>query len=268
MARANPEPGVAYRKSQRSQMAAEQVAVNRARFEEEQRAQPTAAIEAAHAPAPAPASNIHLAPPAPTSTRASPRRAAARLAGETSTGAPAPKRSRVSRDSSAQQDEPADTDATATATADPSSETISVTLQSVTEIRAPTGTAIDAEAQIAESKALVMRVREEALARSRAGESAEDMGLVEPSSSSSSTIRGLKRTSEIAESETSGFVGGVAPTSSIVKSALKPTTEAARVIAGNRRIVNPEVAVRRQLAWGGLAFGAGVALTYLAGSFF
>ncbi len=261
MARANPEPGVAYRKSQRSQMAAEQVAANRARFEEEQ----LTAVQ----PSTNDTGNHLLAPTATTtpSTRAAPRGSAvARPVRDTTMqDAPAPKRSRVS------SSQPEEASAAPAAAGGPSDETISVTLQSVTEIRAPTGTVIDAEAQIAESKAMVMRIKEEALARSRAGESAEDMGLVE-SSSAGGAARGLKRTAEVAETETSGFVGGVGPTSSLAKSALKPsvatTTEPARIIAGNRRIVKPEVAVRRQLAWGGLALGAGMALTYLAGTFF
>jgi len=286
MARAGPEQGVAYRKSQRSQQAAEAVAANKRRMEQER----LAAEAGGAAGNTINNANNNLAVPVlgppiftRSSTRASPRRAAAAPAAAPAPSTPsAPAAKRTRRETSAKAEEGSsrtqvkpEEASTGTrndaAVAGTGNDTVQVTLQAVTEVRAPTGTDIDAEAQIAESKAMVMRVKEEALARSRAGESAEDMGLVEPASSSGSNVpRGTKRTAETAETETSGFVGGISPAPAAPKSALKPSAVPApqRVIAGNKRVVKPEVAARRQLAWGGLALGAGVALTYLAGTFF
>jgi hypothetical protein len=272
MARAQPEQGVAYRKSQRSQQAAEYVADKRRKEQERLAAEATQAGADTNAAA----DNRHLTVPTlgpVVSTRSSPRRSAASVAAPSTPSAPAAKRTR--RETSVKAEDRGSaaqvkTEETAPTATGSTNETVQVTLQAITEVRAPTGTAIDAEAQIAESKAMVMRVKEEALARSRAGESAEDMGLVEPAASDSTVPRGTKRTAETAETETSGFVGGIGPAPAAPKSALKPPTGPApqRVIAGNKRIVKPEVAARRQLAWGGLALGAGVALTYLAGTFF
>ncbi len=263
MAAAQPEAGVAYRKSARSQEAADEVA----------RAQRTPAAAAAPQPAAVdtPAAPPTLAPPVgSTSVRASPRRAHAAPATAPQPG-PTPKRSRQSREptagSSSSRAEPAKP-----AAAPAGDDNIQVTLSASTQIRAPSGTDIDSAAQIAESKALVSRLKEEALARSRAGESAEDMGLVEPASSAADAARGIKRTADVSETETAGIVGGSANPDTIaarlphIATVLKPAADK-RAIASNKRIVPPEVAARNQLKWGGLMFGAGAVLTYLAGQF-
>ncbi|KAJ9112256.1 hypothetical protein QFC22_006340 [Naganishia vaughanmartiniae] len=158
---------------------------------------------------------------------------------------------------------------------------VTVTLQSTHELHAPLSTSATAltaaaEAEIAASKADVLRLREEALARSAAGESASEMGLVAdnisggPGSSLSATggLRGVKRTTEDVEVEDDFLMipGGASGQPAGAVTALA-NSGAGRVIAGNRRIVNPEVAIRRQGIWGGALFAAGMAATYLASNF-
>lgn len=225
MVNAQPEQGVAYRKSQRSQAAA------------------TEAGSTSAPPAASRAGRRSATPAAQTAANAA----------SSHPEQPAPKRTRAaSAEASTQQEQQ-------------QGPTVDVTLTSTSEIRSPAGVAIDAEAQIAENRAMVLRMKEEALARARAGESAEDMGLVEPgSSSSAAAARGKKRTAAVAEQESaSGIVGGVAkePATSALKE-----SEATRQLKANKRVVTPQAAVRRQAIWGGVFLAIGAGAAYIAGN--
>lgn len=234
MVNAQPVIGVKYRKSQRSQAASEEVA-------------------------------------APTGTDATtPARRAALANANPNDNAehsdqPAAKRTRTA------DEEPSDSASGSGSNNAAGDETVNVTLTASSEIRAPAGTVIDAETQIAENRAMVLRMKEEALARSRAGESAEDLGLVDSSSASPSKARGTKRTAQVsADQEAVELSGGVAKipagAGAGVVSALKPNKEG-REIRANKRIVKPEEATRKQAIWGGILLGAGAGLAYLASNF-
>lgn len=233
MVNAQPESGVAYRKSQRSQAAASEAAATTPATTQ----RPVAARGTRRSTTPASqagttaASSSHPEQPAPKRTRATSTEAAPAIQEEIQEGP-----------------------------------VVDVTLTSTSEIRSPAGVAIDAEAQIAENRAMVLRMKEEALARARAGESAEDMGLVEPgSTSSTSAARGKKRTAAVSEQEsaTSGIVGGVAkkPAASALKD-----SEATRQLKANKRVVTPQAAVRRQAIWGGVFLAIGAGAAYIAGN--
>lgn len=250
MVNAQPVSGVKYRKSQRSQAASEEVAKEG---------------------------------PTSTSTDATPRRAENAKAPEHA-DQPAAKRTRTTTDAHhAINEEPSALGSTAgpgshnattgtTADVGETSDSVNVTLMSSSEIRAPAGNniALDAESQIAANRAMVLRMKEEALARSRAGESAEDLGLVEESSPSK--VRGIKRTAQVSSEqeavEISGGVAHVSPSTGAgaAVNALKPNKEQ-REIRANKRIVKPEEATRKQAIWGGILLGAGAGLAYLASNF-
>jgi hypothetical protein len=309
MCAARPESGVAYRKSQRSQRAAEEAS---------QRTVPAANVPAVpvntrttHPAAVAPAQqqspqSTRQPPPGTrqTPTRSGVMRAPRELVDgelveprrdeqnqqqsqqhvapstQRATGTPgrAVKRSRPTPS----EIHPASLDANAMDTTTSAPDHVTVTLQSTHELHAPLSTSATAltaaaEAEIAASKADVLRLREEALARSAAGESASEMGLVAenisggPGSSVSATgaLRGVKRTTEDVDVEDDSVMipGGASGQPAVGAVTALANSGAGRVIAGNRRIVNPDVAVRRQGIWGGALFAAGMAATYFASNF-
>jgi hypothetical protein len=277
MVRAAPVEGVAYRKSQRSQQAYDQAAKK-----QDDRASPSVRTE----------SSSQVTPPAPTATAANGSTQA--VSSRTRSGTtpemhvpargaaePTPKRARRTREtrgsssaaatssnaisSTTTETLAAETAATATAI-EGQDETIGLTLESTREIRAPAGTIIDAEAQIAQSKADVLRLKHEAEVKAAAGQTPEEMGLIPgttstiidaaasgsssvPSSLSTNT-RGLKRTAgQQAEDESTEIVG-----STIVL----PGSTAERVIRRrNGRIVEPEQARRRGAVMGAVMFVGG-----------
>lgn len=160
---------------------------------------------------------------------------------------------------------------------------VTVTLQSTHEVHAPLNTsasdlAAAAEAEIAASKADVLRLREEALARSAAGESAAEMGLVaaQPgisggpganlAAAGTGGVRGVKRTTEDVANEDENVMIPAGGSGTSAVTALKNSGEG-RVIAGNRRIVNNEAAAQRQNRWGTVALVAGIAASYFASNF-
>jgi hypothetical protein len=149
-------------------------------------------------------------------------------------------------------------------------ETVGVTISTTTEIRAPAGTVIDPEEQIAQSKADIMRLRAEAEARSAAGETPAEIGLVasdsadvidaaQPAASSSTVLsRGQKRTAADQEAEESSV-------SLVGSSAALPGTTAARVIRGGRaRIVQPDQARRNGAFTAAVMFGVGALGAWVA----
>jgi hypothetical protein len=291
MCTARPEVGVAYRKSQRSQRAAEEATKPNVAVANP----PAVPAPTSTAPVASPASNrtngAPLAPPIATpasqtsSSTTSPaftRVPITNSRGATGTPSRAAKRSRVSQESPAATASNAvdrmETYAPAIAS---SADHVTVTLQSTHELHAPINTSPSdlsaaAEAEIAASKADVLRLREEALARSAAGESALEMGLVaaQPgisggpganlTAAGNGGVRGIKRTTEEVsiEDENVSIPAGAAE----AVTALKNSGEG-RVIAGNRRIVNNEVAARRQNVWGGVVLAAGLAASYFASNF-
>lgn len=201
----------------------------------------------------------------------------------TTTPARAVKRSRLS-----QVDPPSPLANTSTSAPGPAPvpaaavDNVTVTLQSTHELHAPRTTSTSeltaaAEAEIAASKADVLRLREEALIRSAAGESALEMGLVTaepgvsggPGSSlaaqATGGIRGIKRTTEDVATEDDAAEANAAETSTTT---VLSNSGQGRVIAGNRRVVNPERAEQRQGFWGPVAMLAGTAASFVAASMF
>lgn len=312
MCTARPEVGVAYRKSQRSQRAAEEAS-------QKPPAPAAANPPAVPVPAAAPAAAVAAAAPAtspvsPAQSAASsrrygvmappvhvadlPRRAAAPAAEvprpAATTPARAIKRSRLSQpapssplaNSSTSPADRMDADNEASSSsAVPAAavDHVTVTLQSTHELHAPLTTSATeltaaAEAEIAASKADVLRLREEALARSAAGESALEMGLVaaEPgisggpgstlASAGTGGLRGIKRTTEDVSIEEENADAQAAESSTGVTTVLANSGQG-RVIAGNRRVVNPEIAVQRQGVWGSVAMAAGIAAGFFASNF-
>lgn len=216
------------------------------------------------------------AAPAPAPAVESPRSA-------TTTPARAVKRSRLSQVDPPSPLANASTSAPASAPVPAAAvDHVTVTLQSTHELHAPLNTSTSdltaaAEAEIAASKADVLRLREEALIRSAAGESALDMGLVTaepgvsggPGSSlaaqATGGVRGVKRTTEDVATEEDAAEANAAETSTTT---VLSNSGAGRVIAGNRRVVNPERAEQRQGFWGPVAMLAGTAASFVAASMF
>lgn len=289
MCTARPEAGVAYRKSQRSQKAAEEA-------QKPPVAPPMpSTLAPAVAPTPAqpispvsarqqPARNGIVAPAhAPSPLAARPAAAASGEAprSQTTTPARAIKRSRLS-----QIDPPSPSTNSSPSAPAPvpagAVDHVTVTLQSTHELHAPLTTSATelseaAAAEIAASKADVLRLREEALIRSAAGESAAEMGLVSaepgvsggPGSSLASQatggVRGIKRrTEDVAVEEDAAEANAAESNATTV---LTHSGEG-RVIAGNRRIVNRERAEQRQGFWGPVAMLAGTAASFVAASMF
>lgn len=268
MMNAEPEKGVAYRKSQRSQQASEQAAKKEkdAEAKSGRTATTTSSLrrsgttpDLSNAPAvtapPAPAPIPVVAPTPTPSTPAASVPAPLAPALE-----PAAKRARVVKEENETETKPEIPVASSSSALQnvELGETVGITLQTTTEIIAPAGTVIDAEAQIAQSKADILKLKQEAEARSAAGETPAEMGLIPDTdapvdaaalASSTSTSRGLKRTAE--EQESSDVVA-------ITGSALIPgTTAVTRVIASNGRIVQPQDATRRGAVMGALMFVGG-----------
>ncbi|KAJ9102857.1 hypothetical protein QFC19_004585 [Naganishia cerealis] len=311
MCAARPETGVAYRKSQRSQRAAEEAS-------QRTTVHPAAAANPVH-PTPANgAVNTGAINPASIATQHSPQRqqqqvttpgrnvglhpSVYELAGDrmlpvhpramanheqpapASAAPSAPQQRTPGRAAKRSRPTPAEgevspTATTVTTTSAVAPDHVTVTLQSTHELHAPLNTSVTAltaaaEAEIAASKADVLALREEALARSAAGESASEMGLVsEPISGGpgATLVRGIKRTTEDVSVEdeaisSASLSGGAHHLPANPVSALA-NSGTGRVIAGNRRIVAPEVAVRRQGVWGGAMFAAGMAVSYFASNF-
>jgi hypothetical protein len=275
MVRAAPVEGVAYRKSQRSQQAYDQAA-------KKQETTSSARTEGAS----------QLAPPASTAAVQSTQAVSSRTRSGTTpemhvparrAAEPTPKRARRTRETrdspsttagasssaaTTTETTPAAEPATETSIAEQQNETIGLTLESTREIRAPVGTIIDAEAQIAQSKADVLRLKQEAEAKAAAGQTPEEMGLMAPTtstvidaasdssilpsagSSSSSTVRGLKRTADQqAADEGTEIVGSTV---------ILPGSTAERVVRRrNGRIVEPEQARRRGAVMGAVMFVGG-----------
>ncbi len=257
MVEANPEAGVAYRKSQRSQQAAEEAAI-RARESANGNSPAHPANAVANAPAPA--------APAPAPVNVAPRRSGTTPTLPTASPARAPKRARHEAQPEAPINGDADVDMVNNApsgSGNGSRQTVAVTLQSITEMTAPANIQVNAEAEAAESRALVQRMTAEYQARSAAGESAADMGLVVEEGSSATgrhTVRGVKRTVEEAQAgEAVAISGGTGVT---------VTTDGhktgSRLINANKRVnvVGAEEANRGARFWGPafLAFGTAVGL--------
>jgi len=276
MVAAEPVKGVAYRKSQRSQQAYEQA--NKKQEQQE--------TVAGGSPAPATGAgnsrtgSATVAASSNPSTRRSgttpdltntPTRATA----SGSTAEPAAKRARRAARAAAEASpetrstgpsHDARTSAVSPSPADgtpvpETQEMAGFTLESTREIRAPVGTFIDAEAQIAQSKADVLRLKAEAEARAAAGETPAEMGLVASSSTRSSTLidaaspegsRGTKRTAaRQAEDEATEITGSAV---------VLPGTVAEVVVRRHHaRVVQPEEARRRGAVMGALMFGVGAA---------
>ncbi|GHJ89909.1 hypothetical protein NliqN6_6311 [Naganishia liquefaciens] len=304
MCTARPEVGVAYRKSQRSQRAAEEASKPNVAVANPPAVPVPAPVPTTVDPVASPASarmngSAQLAPPIAVPAASAPASAPAPAFTRVpiaSASAPGPgtplrsaKRSRIA------QSPAAGTSNTASASADhmdtddapvnPSqADHVTVTLQSTHQVHAPLHTspsdlAAAAEAEIAASKADVLRLRQEALARSAAGESAADMGLVAPqpgisggpganlARAGTGGVRGVKRTTEDVSAEDDNvMIPAGAGSGAAVTTALRGSGEG-RVIAGNRRIVNNEAAAQRQNRWGTVALVAGMAASYLASNF-
>lgn len=283
---ARPEAGVAYRKSQRSQKAAE----------EAQKPPVAPPMPATLAPATAPTLAAPISPAsvrqparngvvAPATSSPLAQRPAAPSAAEAprsqnSTPARAVKRSRLSQVDPPSP--PASTVAPAAPVPAAAVDHVTVTLQSTHELHAPLNTSTSelsaaAEAEIAASKADVLRLREEALTRSAAGESALEMGLVAAApgvsggsgsslaSQATGGVRGIKRTTEDVAVEDDAAEANAAESNATT---VLTNSGEGRVIAGNRRIVNPERAEQRQGFWGPVAMLAGTAASFVAASMF
>ncbi|TXT07285.1 hypothetical protein VHUM_03455 [Vanrija humicola] len=143
LSRAVPDPSVSYRKSQRSQAAADQLAKEKA-------------ASAAGTPA---------APTAGTPTRAAPSLAAPAV----ETAARTPKRARR-------------TTSEAAATPEASGSRV-FTVEATTTVTAPAGTAVDMNAEIESAKQLVRDLKQQLRERAAAGEDLEDQGFAQPESS-------------------------------------------------------------------------------------
>jgi hypothetical protein len=268
MVGAEPVKGVAYRKSQRSQQAFEEANMKGPSLAS--RVNSIAAPAPTQTPVPTPATRrsgttpeldenrTPLQPIVPATSEPAPKRRRARapeVSPETRTDGP----SRSAR-TAALSVSPADTPTgRLTPTLPEGEETIGITLESTTEIRAPAGTIIDAEAQIAQSKADILRLKAEAEARAAAGESPVEMGLVQSTSTASSTVidaahpdqpRGTKRTAaRQAQDEATEVTGSTA---------VLPGSVAETVIRRRQgRIVQPEQARRRAGVMGAVMFGVG-----------
>lgn len=199
---AEPIQGVAYRKSQRSQQASEQAAGSKTSSGgvTTRGTAKTGGVAAARRSGTTPetgAASSHPAEPVAKRRRAGVTEEQGATDAETVSGEPATNGSAAA---STSQDE-----------------TVSVTLSASRTIRAPSGTAIDPEQQIAQSKADVLRLKQEAQVKSRAGESAADVvaDLGGESSAGTSTAaaatqdgRGKKRTADQSTADEATSVSG------------------------------------------------------------
>lgn len=165
MSRAVPDPNVAYRKSQRSQAAADELARTKAKQAQAPSSVPTVSNAPVQKPQPA----------IPSMT--------------TGVSSPASKRQR--KDSVTE----ASGSATQTITeAQPSADTSEtddprhITIEATTTITSPTGANVDMDAEIEQAKQLVKDLRQEIQLRNEAGDSLEDQGVAVVDD-----VRGVKR---------------------------------------------------------------------------
>ncbi|WVQ98762.1 hypothetical protein IAU59_005893 [Kwoniella sp. CBS 9459] len=167
LARAVPDPNVAYRKSQRSQVASEELA--------RQQAAATPARSAA-----VPSMDVaETASPAPKRQRREPSAAAAASA-TTTTG--------EASSSAAADNASAEGTQNAAAAAPQHEEQRHLTLEATTTVTAPAGANVDMEAEIQSAKQLVMDLKRELRLRAAAGEELEEQGVDVPEDT-----RGTKR---------------------------------------------------------------------------
>ncbi|WWC61072.1 uncharacterized protein I303_103650 [Kwoniella dejecticola CBS 10117] len=177
LARAVPDPNVAYRKSQRSQAATEEIA---------NRQQPVAPVPAAG--------------PVPSMT----------AAGETASPAPKRQRTDVSAPTASEGEASASTstiaaDGRAQREEQEQGEERHLTLEATTTVTAPAGSNVDMEAEIESAKQLVKDLKKELRLRAAVGEELEDQGVDVPTEN-----RGRKRGNK--EDEGGEISGGVANT--------------------------------------------------------
>lgn len=165
MSRAVPDPNVAYRKSQRSQAAADELARTKAKQ--------------AQAPSSVPAiSNVPVRKP---------QAAIPSMATEISS--PASKRQR--KDSVTEASGSATqtiTEAQPSADTSETDDTRHITIEATTTITSPSGVNVDMDAEIEQAKQLVKDLRQEIQLRNEAGDSLEDQGVAV-----ADDVRGVKR---------------------------------------------------------------------------
>ncbi|ODN84630.1 hypothetical protein L202_00537 [Cryptococcus amylolentus CBS 6039] len=228
LARAVPDPNVAYRKSQRSQAASDEIARQSGGGEDGIFNSPAPAL----APAPAPASVPSLS------------------AGDNAS--PAAKRRRRDQGTAPQQASSSASAHQPSATAEPSTTTTEaedvqhISVEATTTITAPAGEAVDMNAEIEQAKQLVKDLRDEIRLRNEAGNSLEDQGV-----DIAEDVRGTKRGK--GQDEGVALSGGASGDN--------------RVVRTNKRIPQNAVAeVGRKFGWGALVFsvGLGASLTFIS----
>ncbi|WVO22019.1 uncharacterized protein IAS62_003339 [Cryptococcus decagattii] len=165
LARAVPDPNVAYRKSQRSQAAADELARTKAK----QAQAPSTVPAVSNVPVPKPQPTI----PSMTAEVSSP--ASKRRRKDSVTEAPG-----ISTQTVAEAQPPADTPE--------ADDTRHITIEATTTITSPTGANVDMDAEIEQAKQLVKNLRQEIQLRNEAGDSLEDQGVAV-----ADDVRGVKR---------------------------------------------------------------------------
>ncbi|OCF35481.1 hypothetical protein I316_03033 [Kwoniella heveanensis BCC8398] len=178
LARAVPDPNVAYRKSQRSQVASEELARQQAANTPARPAVPSMDVAETASPAPKRQRREASSSAAP----AAPAAPATAIAGEgSSNGAVA------EAEEGSQPQQPAG--------AAEEEEQRHLTLEATTTVIAPAGTNVDMEAEIQSAKQLVMDLKRELRLRAAAGEELEEQGVDLPEDT-----RGTKRSKRVDDS--------------------------------------------------------------------
>ncbi|KAE8537973.1 hypothetical protein D1P53_006040 [Cryptococcus gattii VGV] len=165
LARAVPDPNVAYRKSQRSQAAADELARTKAK----QAQAPSTVPAVSNVPVPKPQATI----PSMTTEVSSP--ASKRRRKDSVTEA-----SGSATQTAVETQPPADTSE--------ADDTRHITIEATTTITSPTGANVDMDAEIEQAKQLVKNLRQEIQLRNEAGDSLEDQGVAV-----ADDVRGVKR---------------------------------------------------------------------------
>lgn len=165
LARAVPDPNVAYRKSQRSQAAADELA----RAKAKQAPAPPIVPAVSNVPIPKPQATI----PSMTTEVSSP--ASKRRRKDSVTEA-----SGSATQTVAEAQPPADTSE--------ADDIRHITIEATTTITSPTGANVDMDAEIEQAKQLVKNLRQEIQLRNEAGDSLEDQGVAV-----TDDVRGVKR---------------------------------------------------------------------------
>nr|ODN77325.1 hypothetical protein L203_06265 [Cryptococcus depauperatus CBS 7841] len=221
LARAVPDPNVAYRKSQRSQAAAEEIARQRVRTDAEAETTTIAPIFNSVEPMIQPSGDSAPSPIVPSLTNAE-------------SSLPASKRRRKG---SVPEETLEDNSPVIPQIASHSEDIRHVTVEATTTITSPSGAVIDIDSEIAQAKQLVQDLRQELQLRSEAGNELEEQGIALPEDT-----RGVKRVK--GDGEGVVISGGAGKSDRIVRT--------------NKRVFQNAAGDAARFGWGALVFSVGL----------